>query len=136
MEGQRVAVVAFAVVLAGLCVLSGLKAAPVECNNGSGTQISADGLQSQTQTGPGCQTQTSEDGTQSQSQIQSGNGYQSQSQCSGSSCGQFSPLPPLFTLEPLKPFTLTPLKPITWQPWGTFGSNQVQNQNQVQIQTE
>ncbi|EDV55003.1 uncharacterized protein LOC6546961 [Drosophila erecta] len=123
MEGQRVAVVAFAVVLAGLCVLSGLNAAPVECNNGNGIQISDDGFQSQTQTGPGCQTQTSEDGTQSQSQSQSGNGYQSQTQCSGSSCGQFNTFPPLFTFEPMEP-----LKPITWQPFGQMGGNQLQQQ--------
>nr|CAL85537.1 CG5773 protein [Drosophila simulans] len=123
MEGQRVAVVAFAVLLAGLCVLSGLNAAPVECNNGGGIQISDDGYQSQTQTGPGCQTQTSEDGTQSQSQSQSGNGYQSQTQCSGSSCGQFNTFPPLFTIKPLEP-----LAPITWQPWGQMRNNQVQQQ--------
>ncbi|XP_039483469.1 uncharacterized protein LOC120446523 [Drosophila santomea] len=123
MKGQRVAVVAFAVVLAGLCVLSGLNAAPVECNNGNGIQISGDGYQSQTQTGPGCQTQTSEDGTQSQSQSSSGNGYQSQTQCSGASCDQFQTFPPLFTLKPLEP-----LAPITWRPFVQMGGNQVQQQ--------
>ncbi|KAH8277970.1 hypothetical protein KR018_011375 [Drosophila ironensis] len=125
MEGQRVVVAVFAVVFAGLCVLSELNAAPVECNNSGGTQISQDGLQIQTQTGPGCQSQTSEDGSQSQSQSQSGGGTQSQSQCSGAACGQFTPFPPLFTLKPFEP--LEPLKPLTWQPWG-FPNNQVQQQ--------
>ncbi|XP_017010130.2 uncharacterized protein [Drosophila takahashii] len=124
MAGQRIVVVAFAVFLAGLCVLSGLNAAPVECNNGDGTQISENGYQSQTQTGPGCQSQTSEDGSQSQSQSQSGGGYQSQTQCSGSSCGQFSPLPPLFTLKPFEPFE--PMQPLTFQPFGPVRSSQVQ----------
>ncbi|EDV36945.2 uncharacterized protein Dana_GF13212 [Drosophila ananassae] len=123
MEGQRVVVVVFAVVLAGLCVLSGLNAAPVECNNSGGTQYSQDGLQIQTQTGPGCQYQTSEDGTQSQSQSSTGGGYQSQSQCSGSACGQLTPFPPLFTMKPLEP--------LTWQPWG-FQNNQIPQQQQQQ----
>ncbi|XP_016946640.1 uncharacterized protein LOC108022292 [Drosophila biarmipes] len=123
---MRVAV-AFAVFLAGLCVLSGLNAAPVVCNDGSGIQVSdGNGYQSQTQTGPGCQSQTSDDGSQSQSQSQTGNGYQSQTQCSGSSCGQFSPFPPLFTLRPFQP-----LQPITWRPFGQAGSYQAQQQTNV-----
>ncbi|XP_017077622.1 uncharacterized protein LOC108112308 [Drosophila eugracilis] len=120
MEGHRVVVVAFAVVLAGLCVLSGLNAAPVECNNGSGIQVSEDGYQSQSQTGPGCQTQTSDDGFQTQSQSQTGNGYQSQTQCSGSSCGQFTPFPPLFSMRPLEP--------LNFEPFGRLGNNQAQEQ--------
>ncbi|KAH8252522.1 hypothetical protein KR032_000375, partial [Drosophila birchii] len=101
METQRVVVAVFAVLLAGLCVLPGLNAAPIQCNNGNGTQVSENGYQSQTQNGPGCQTQSSENGSQSQSQ--SGSGTQSQTQCSGSDCGEFSPFPPLFTMKPFEP---------------------------------
>ncbi|KAH8400701.1 hypothetical protein KR009_000386 [Drosophila setifemur] len=136
MEGHRVVIAVFAVLLAGLCVLSGLNAAPVECNNGTGTQHSENGLQSQTQTGPGCQTQTSEDGSQSQSQSQTGNGTQSQTQCSGAECGQLTPFPPLFTMRPFEPFQplepMQTLPPLTWNTYGQrqlgFGGNQAQQQ--------
>ncbi|XP_017049872.1 uncharacterized protein LOC108093976 [Drosophila ficusphila] len=128
MESQRVSVVAIAVFLAGLCVLSGLNAAPIQCNNGSGIQISEDGHQMQSQTGPGCQTQTSEDGTQSQGQISTGNGTQSQSQCSGASCAGFATFPPL-TFPPLTFPTFAPMRPfapITWRsfPQMNFGQQQ------------
>ncbi|KAH8266286.1 hypothetical protein KR038_006126, partial [Drosophila bunnanda] len=101
MESQRVVIAVFAVFLAGLCVLPGLNAAPIECNNDNGIQVSGNGYQSQTQYGPGCQSQNSENGSQSQSQT--GSGTQSQTQCSGSDCGEFSSLPPLFTLKPFEP---------------------------------
>ncbi|XP_034654818.1 uncharacterized protein LOC117892588 [Drosophila subobscura] len=116
-----VVVVVVAVAIAGLCVLSGLNAAPldVQCNCGNGgTQHSADGLQTQTQTGPGCQTQTSGNGTQSQSQsgTGSGNSTQSQTQCSGSDCAPFTPFPPLFTMKPMEPLTWKPLEWRSMQP--------------------
>ncbi|KAH8309405.1 hypothetical protein KR059_009218, partial [Drosophila kikkawai] len=103
MESQRVFIAVFAVLLSGLCVLSGLKerAAPIECNSDNGIQVSGNGYQSQTQTGPGCQSQSNENGSQTQSQ--SGSGTQSQTQCSGSDCVEFSPLPPLFTMKPFEP---------------------------------
>ncbi|KAH8384191.1 hypothetical protein KR200_011591, partial [Drosophila serrata] len=102
MESQRKVVAIFAVLLAGLCVLSGLNAASIKCNTGNGIQISENGQQTQTQYGPGCQSQSSENG--SQSQQQTGSGTQTQTQCSGSNCGQFSTFPPLFTMKPFEPY--------------------------------
>ncbi|XP_015033740.2 uncharacterized protein LOC26529684 [Drosophila willistoni] len=77
----------------------------IQCNYGSGTQISDDGLQIQTQTGPGCQTQVSDDGSQIQSQTQTGSGIQTQSQCSGINCAQLEPITwkPL-EFRPFRPF--------------------------------
>ncbi|XP_034105025.1 uncharacterized protein LOC117568458 [Drosophila albomicans] len=111
-----------------------VRAVPIEvqCSDGStaiwDTQISADGSQTQTQTGPGCQTQTSDDGQQTQSQSQTGSGTQSQTQCSGPDC---SPLPPLFTMKPLEWNTMKPLEWNTMRPleWNTFPPMQMQPWN-------
>ncbi|XP_033252187.1 uncharacterized protein LOC117191425 [Drosophila miranda] len=129
-----VVVVVVAVAIAGLCVLSGLNAAPldVQCNCGdAGTQHSADGLQTQTQAGPGCQTQTSENGTQSQSQSGSGNSSQSQTQCTVSDCAPLTPFPPLFTMKPMEPLTWKPLDWGSLQPIAPLNGQQQQQQPDV-----